>query len=217
MNELQTKTRHCNGRLTKSYKLELRTRIDQDDLEYSINIRFRLMKIDSKEDSIIQLLHKQTLLSIYIDNEKVEQKAVDLDFKNYNQIMTEYSFKLTNKETTTFNIKGIIEFTDDSNYLSNTELEDRLVLKPLKENKLFLDITGTDKGSLIYITVNTTTEPDYLQYKTNNKDWTKIKENIFNISKDLENKNQYIQVRGKKDDYFSYSNVIKIINGIIEQ
>lgn len=215
MGELQTKTKQCNGRLSKSYKLELRTRIDKDELEYSINIRLRLMKIDSNEDSIIQLLKKQTLFSIYIDNERVEQKALDLDFKNYNQAMIEYSYKITNENVLTSNIKGVIEFTDDSNYLSETEIEDRLVLKPLKDNKLFIDIVGINRPDTIQVLINTTIKPDYLQYKTESFDWRKTEENQFYISK-LEKVNQYIQVRGRKDDYFSYSNVIKVIDGIIQ-
>ena len=214
MGELQTKTKQCNGRLSKSYKLELRTRIDKDELEYSINIRLRLMKIDSNEDSIIQLLKKQTLFSIYIDNERVEQKALDLDFKNYNQAMIEYSYKITNENVLTSNIKGVIEFTDDSNYLSETEIEDRLVLKPLKDNKLFIDIVGINRPDTIQVLINTTIKPDYLQYKTESFDWRKTEENQFYISK-LEKVNQYIQVRGRKD-YFSYSNVIKVIDGIIQ-
>lgn len=215
MGELQTKTKQCNGRLSKSYKLELRTRIDKDELEYSINIRLRLIKIDSNEDSIIQLLKKQTLFSIYIDNERVEQKALDLDFKNYNQAMIEYSYKITNENVLTSNIKGVIEFTDDSNYLSETEIEDRLVLKPLKDNKLFIDIVGINRPDTIQVLINTTIKPDYLQYKTESFDWRKTEENQFYISK-LEKVNQYIQVRGRKDDYFSYSNVIKVIDGIIQ-
>ena len=215
MGELQTKTKQCNGRLSKSYKLELRTRIDKDELEYYINIRLRLMKIDKDETSIIQLLKKQTLFSIYIDNERVEQKALDLDFKNYNQIILEYSYKITNEDVLTSTIKGVIEFTDDSNYLSETEIEDRLVLKPLKENRLFIEIVGIDRPDIIQVLVNTTVEPDYLQYKTELSNWEKITKIPFNILK-LEKGNQYIQVRGKKDDYFSYSNVIKIIDGNIQ-
>jgi len=215
MGELQTKTKQCNGRLSKSYKLELRTRIDKDELEYSINIRLRLMKIDSDENSIIQLLKKQTLFSIYIDNERVEQKALDLDFKSYNQAMVEYSYKITNEDVLTSNIKGVIEFTDDSNYLSETEIEDRLVLKPLKDSKLFIDIVGINRPEVIQVLINTTIKPDYLQYKTESFDWRKTEENQFYVPK-LEGINQYIQVRGRKDDYFSYSNVIKVIDGIIQ-
>lgn len=215
MGELQLQTKQCNGRLKKSYKLELRTRIDKDELEYSINIRFRLMKIDSDEDSIIQLLKKQTLFSIYIDNERVEQKALDLDFKSYNQAMIEYSYKITNEDVLTSTIKGVIEFTDDSSYLSETEIEDRLVLRPLKDNKLFIDIIGLDRPDNIQVLINTTVSPDYLQYKTESFDWRKIEKNQFYIPK-LKKGNQYIQVRGKKDDYFSYSNTIKVIDGIIQ-
>ena len=153
--------------------------------------------------------------SIYIDNERVEQKALDLDFKNYNQAMIEYSYKITNENVLTSNIKGVIEFTDDSNYLSETEIEDRLVLKPLKDNKLFIDIVGINRPDTIQVLINTTIKPDYLQYKTESFDWRKTEENQFYISK-LEKVNQYIQVRGRKDDYFSYSNVIKVIDGIIQ-
>ena len=215
MGELQTKTRYCNGRLTKSYKLELRTKVDKDELEYSINIRLRLIKVDSDENSIIQLLKKQTLLSIYIDNERVEQKAVDLDFKNYNQVMTDYTYKISNENVLTSNIKGVLEFIDDSNYLEKTEIEDRLVLKPLKENKLFIDITGINRLDNIQVLISTTVEPDYLQYKTESSDWKKVSTTPLYIPK-LEGINQYIQVRGKKNDYFSYSNVIKIVNDKIE-
>ena len=216
MGEIKTKTKHCNGRLTKSYKLELRIKVDKDELEYSINIRLRLMKVDDKEDSIIQLLKKQTLLSIYIDNERVEQKAVDLDFKSYNQVMTEYSYKISNSDVLVSNIKGVLEFIDDSNYLSETEIEDRLILKSLKENKLFIDIKGIDRPEMVQVLINTTIEPDYLQFKTESSDWKKIIEIPFFIQKNLKI-NQYIQVRGRKDDYFSYSNVIKIIKGQIQE
>lgn len=214
MGEYQTKTINCNGRLSKSYKVELRTKIDKDELEYSINIRLRLIKVDSNENSIIQLLKKQTLFSIYIDNERVEQKVLDLDFKTYSQAMIEYSFKISNEDVLSFNIKGEIEFTDNSNYLSNTEITDRLVLKPLKDNKLFITISGIERPEVIQVLINTTIEPDYLQYKTESTGWKKINNNIFHIPK-LEILNQYIQVRGKKDYYFSYSNVIKLINGKI--
>ena len=87
MKDYQTKIINCNGRLSKSYKVELRTLVNKDELEYSVNIRLRLMKIDLNENSIIELLKKQTLFSLLINNERVEQKALDLDFKNYNQVM----------------------------------------------------------------------------------------------------------------------------------
>ena len=119
----------------------------------------------------------------------------------------------------------IIIDNDESGYLTSTTIKSDLVLIPVKGEKLFIDITKSDlikyaetreagkkPEDLIYyhynITVNTTIEPDFLEYKINEEPWTKLEDKAFDLP--IENYLRYVQVRGKKDNRYSYSNVIRM-------
>lgn len=197
----------------ESYKLELRVKTDKQEDKVIVSVRLRLLRDDYKQDSIIQLLHKETCLSILFDNEVVEKKYVDLDFKTYNQVMIEYKYESHNEDVISTIIKGKLEVNDPSEYLTDTEIESYLVIPSLKPEPLFIDLTGERADSCIHYYIAYNIEPDYIQYKTNNQDWTLLDGTNFDLPQVLGN--QYIQVRGKKDDYFSYSNTIKVVDGII--
>lgn len=197
----------------ESYKLELRVKTDKREDKVVVSVRLRLLRDDYKQDSIIQLLHKETCLSILFDNEVVEKKYVDLDFKTYNQVMIEYKYESHNEDVISTIIKGKLEVNDPSEYLTDTEIESYLVIPSLKPEPLFIDLTGERADSYIHYYIAYNIEPDYIQYKTNNQDWTLLDSTNFDLPQVLGN--QYIQVRGKKDDYFSYSNTIKVVDGII--
>lgn len=215
MSEIKTQLVPCNGRLSNFFNVELRTRIDKEEFDYNVNVRLKLVRTSQSEEAMIRLIQKQTIFSIYLDGELLESRAMDLDFKSYNQVMIEQSYKIANEETLAFDIEGVIEFTDEAHYLSNTGISDRVILLPFKEKKLFVEISGIDRGESILVQVSKNIEPDYLQFKTNHQDWTKFSGDSVGIPK-IEG-NQYIQVRGKKEDYFSNSNTIKVIDGIIIQ
>ncbi len=197
----------------ESYKLELRVKTDKQEDKVIVSVRLRLLRDDYKQDSIIQLLHKETCLSILFDNEVVEKKYVDLDFKTYNQVMIEYKYESHNEDVISTIIKGKLEVNDPSEYLTDTEIESYLVIPSLKPEPLFIDLTGERADSCIHYYIAYNIEPDYIQYKTNNQDWTLLDSTNFDLPQ--VSGNQYIQVRGKKDDYFSYSNTIKVVDGII--
>lgn len=186
--------------------MELRTKTDKQENKVLVSVRLKLIKDDNKQDSIIQFIHKEACLSILFDNEVVEKKYLDLDFKTYNQVMIEYKYESYNEDVLSSHIKGRLEINDESNYLIDTEIESRLIIPSLKPDPLFITLTGENLNNTINCHIVYNIEPDYMQYKTNNQDWTLLDSNNFSVP--IVPINQYIQVRGKKDNYFSYSNTI---------
>ena len=103
----------------------------------------------------------------------------------------------------------IIIDNDKSEFLTDATIKSSIILTPINDKKLFIEISKSDLILNQYtIDIKSNIEPDYYQLKINENDWIKIKDISFKLQ--ATNYFRYIQVRGKKDNYYSYSNVIRI-------
>jgi len=219
----------CNGKLGSYLTLYLRIQHKIVDGTHKISLRLRISreKDMSNEDinRLIELKENQVTVRLRVADKVLIKKSVPIDFisDNINNILLlEYEYEINNEETLIMYYFGdIIIDNDNSKYLTDTTIKSSLVLTPISVEKLFIDLTcselkkysGSKKSEdLIYyhydIYINTSIKPDFLEYKINQDPWTKLTfDTLTVVPKDYI---QYIQVRGKKDNYYSYSNVIRL-------
>ena len=136
---------------------------------------------------------------------------IDINFTNKNNLLL-YTYKkdIYNKETVISNIKIVLEVNEESNYLETSEIKQNFIIPPMKEDKLFIDLAHTIRNNTIYCLASFNINPDLLEYKVNQNDWTKLDIENPNFSFEKDGTNQYAQVRGKLNNYYSYSNTVKI-------
>lgn len=212
--ELEEKSIVMNGRLGEYFKLYLRTKVSKDDLYNHLSIRARIVKdkdnIPYKLIDETKFLIENATIYIKIKGDVVLKKSIDLDFINLDNIVLGiYNTNILNRELLNLDISAELVINDKSNYLTSTEMKSIAILTPIVEERLFIDLDMTEKPSTLYFTVKTTITPDFIEYKVNDLYWKPLTADYFEIGKI--GKNQYIQVRGKKNNYYSYSNVIKFI------
>lgn len=213
MNRKETSIK-CNGKLGKYYTLELDLVPSKEESLYSIDpankltINCKLIRDSLDDETIIKLTKKEATFKILINEEMVSKQNIDIDFSNTHQIVINYDTLFYNKEPIFLNVEAILEINDKAEYLTNTNITNTIALTPIKLEKLFIDLTSITIGNTIMCNITTTVKPEYLEYKVNIASWVKLNENKFSVEKT--GKNQYIQVRGKQNGNYTYSNVIKI-------
>ena len=204
-----------NGKLGKYYNLYLRTKTEKDDLYNHLSIRARIVK--EKDTIPYELVNENNFLienaTIYIKikDDVVLKKNLSLDFINLDNIVLGiFNTDIVNKSLLTLNIEAELVIDDRKEYLTTSKINTNVTLLPIVEERLFIDLfqEGKDKEYL-YFSVQPTITPDFMEYKVNDSNWIKLDDNSFKIDRTY--KNTYTQVRGKKNNYYSYSNVIKFI------
>lgn len=212
MANINEKQIEMSGRLGQYYALNIRTKVEKEDLSNNLDIRARLIKspeIINPEDEK-NILIEGAVLRLYINDTPVYKTTVDLDFiHNDNIVLGNYNVDINSKETLNLKIRAELIVEDKSKYLQTTGLGTVVTIAPILEDRLYIDIDMTEKPNTLYFTVLPTIKADRLEYKVNELDWKELDANYFEIAKI--GKNQYVQVRGKKNNYYSYSNVIKYI------
>ncbi len=226
----------CSGKLSQYLTLFLRINHEIIKDKHKISLRLRITRnknvLDSDMNRLVNLKENQVTAQIRVADKVLIKKSVPIDFMsdNINNItLVEYQYEISNEQTLLMNYYGdLIINNDKSEYLKNTTIKSNLILTPIKNNKLFIELTksellkhpevverGYNKEDLIYyhynLYIKNTITPDFLEIKINSNDWEKIeldKTNIYQIP--AVNYKRYIQIRGKKDNYYSYSNIIKI-------
>lgn len=201
----------CEGKLGQYYKLALRTKLEKDEINNKniLNIRVRMIQETNTEPTLV--CKNKAIIKLYINDEFVDKSFVDINFTNKNNLLL-YTYKkdMYNKETVISNIKIILEVSEESNYLETSEIKQNFIIPPVKEDKLFIDLVHTIRNNTVYCLANFNINPDLLEYKVNQNDWIKLDIENPNFSFEKDGTNQYAQVRGKLNNYYSYSNTVKI-------
>lgn len=211
MNNSKESTTKMNGRLKEHYNLNLVINCkDTIDNRKKLIVDLYLVH-DGDKDSKIELTKKQGVAKIFINNEVVAKENIDIDTKYSKEIkLVSYEEDFLLKNSIRMIIKASLDVNDESKYLENTEIFDVFTLRAEEDRKLFIDLDYNENSTTVFCTYSTTLEPDFLEYKTNFSDWTKLDYKYKNFSVAKEEKDMWIQVRGKYKDEYSYSNTIKI-------
>lgn len=192
MANIKENTVSVNGRLKEHYTLKLTMKQeDSIDCRDSLVIRLKLTH-DKDKGSRIELIKKEGVAKLYINNSLVLKQNVDIDTKVNDEILLlNYKEDLLVTDPLLLNVKAVLEVNDDSEFITTTEVEDSFILKAKQEQKLFIDLDYRESTTLIFCTVETTLEPDFLEYKTNFKDWTRLPDKTQNFSI-VKNRTRYL-------------------------
>lgn len=198
MANIKENTVSVNGRLKEHYTLKLTMKQeDSIDCRDSLIIRLKLTH-DKDKGSRIELIKKEGVAKLYINNSLVLKQNVDIDTKVNDEIpLLNYKEDLLVTDPLLLNVKAVLEVDDDSEFITTTEVEDSFILKAKQEQKLFIDLDYRESTTLIFCTVETTLEPDFLEYKTNFKDWTRLPDKTQNFSI-VKNRTRYLGTSKRK-------------------
>lgn len=198
MANIKENTVSVNGRLKEHYTLKLTMKQeDSIDCRDSLVIRLKLTH-DKDKGSRIELIKKEGVAKLYINNLLVLKQNVDIDTKVNDEIpLLNYKEDLLVTDPLLLNVKAVLEVDDDSEFIVTTEVEDSFILKAKQEQKLFIDLDYRESTTLIFCTVETTLEPDFLEYKTNFKDWTRLPDKTQNFSI-VKNRTRYLGTGKRK-------------------
>lgn len=199
----------CKGKLGESYNLVLNHFITMEDKLPILQIKIRL----NKNMDVIPVVfnEKPSTIRLLINNMPVAKENVYLDFTNKDSItLLSYQKRCTNKDTELLQVEAELLIEDDSEYLTNTKINTGIVVSGLLEPKLVINLNSVIQNNKVICNPITNIVPDFLQYKIDENPWTKLESDNFTFKRT--NKNQYVQVRGKYNGVYSYSNNIKIIN-----
>lgn len=198
MANIKENTVSINGRLKEHYTLKLTMKQeDSIDCRDSLIIRLKLTH-DKDKGSKVELIKKEGVAKLYINNSLVLKQNVDIDTKVNNEIpLLIYKEDLLVTDPLLLNVKAVLEVNDDSEFITTTEVEDSFILKAKQEQKLFIDLDYRESTTLIFCTVETTLEPDFLEYRTNFKDWTRLPDKTQNFSI-VKNRTRYLGTSKRK-------------------
>ena len=198
MANIKENTVSINGRLKEHYTLKLTMKQeDSIDCRDSLIIRLKLTH-DKDKGSKVELIKKEGVAKLYINNSLVLKQNVDIDTKVNDEIpLLIYKEDLLVTDPLLLNVKAVLEVNDDSEFITTTEVEDSFILKAKQEQKLFIDLDYRESTTLIFCTVETTLEPDFLEYKTNFKDWTRLPDKTQNFSI-VKNRTRYLGTNKRK-------------------
>lgn len=187
-----------NGRLKDHYTLKLTTRQeDSIDSRDSLVVRLKLIH-DNDKGSKVELIKKEATAKLYINNSLVYKENLDIDTSVNDEIaLINYTDTLLLTQALLINIRAVLEINDESAFIETTEIADAFVLRAKQNQKLFIDLDYTESTTLIFCTVETTLEPDFLEYKTNFQDWTRLPEKSSNFSV-VKNRSRYLDSSKRK-------------------
>ena len=183
--------------------------IDVEDNRGKDIIEFRLKLspkkfynyIDTTVDSIYSLVFK-----LKVNDTLIFFKSVEVDLKYFTYpiaFLIPYKFnksKIMNISTALY-----VCSIRDSNYIGSSFINEKIYIPEKEEEKYFISL---DRDILDNFVISTLTDFDFYEYKLNDNGWKKVNSKTFTLSETLKTKN-YIQVRGKKENVYFYSNVIK--------
>jgi len=174
------------------------------------NIRLKLspalnpyLYIDTLIDSIYEVIFK-----LKVNNRVIlfESREIDLKYFN-NSIAINVPFEIDPIGSNNLDIKASLYVcsNQDSNYIGSSFIDERVFISN-ESNPKYTILLDRDELNFSILTLN---DFDFIEYKLNDNFWKKLPNKKFSLlDEDLKNKN-YIQVRGKAENNYYYSNVIK--------
>lgn len=172
-----------SGRLHNHYTLKLTTRQeDSIDNRDSLVVRLKIVH-DKDKGSKVELIKNRVTTKLYINNILMHKESTYLDTTVENEIqLLNYKEDILVTQPLLLNIKAVLEVDDESAFIETTEITDAFILRARQNSKLFIDLDYRESTTLIFCTVETTLEPDFLEYKTNLQDWTRLPDKTQNFS-----------------------------------
>lgn len=208
---ISRETTLMNGRLGSNIELSLVGNTRIIDTSNELVVKLRASKIKDI-DNTIQLQKEKLTVLIKLGEKTIYKEPLILDFK-YKDDLELVNFKniYNVEETKILNLSATIIVSDNkSGYLEDTTVNTTITFNEVKDEILFIDLTGSETEEEILCTFVTSLEPELIEFKTNDDDWCRLSNGCREFTIPKTNKNQYIQVRGKFKNKYSYSNVLKI-------
>lgn len=202
---MEIHTVKCNGKLGNSYQLYIKHDIQTIDNTNYLDLIFGIDLLDSSNK--ISLNKNKSVLRLLIDNKEVKRYDMYLDFNKTTKINILHTYRANNIDTKILQISGILEVFDDSEYLENTSLSFGLSLPKIQKDKYSIKLSNVESNKESIFTIITNNNFDFIEKKVDINPWEKTA-NTFQVEKT--ERIQYIQVRGKKDSNYYYSNVIRL-------
>lgn len=187
----------CNGNLSKDYSLSLKLdNYVKEDTNY-VSIIVKLANT-SKENQVDLSINKSNI-KIFINDKFVKLVQLYLDFTKNPYYLVGYNYSIQNTDTKIITIKASLEVDNDSNYITNTEIQDSIALRKIYKSTPSINISAVQMTDcFIDVLAKTTSDFDLIEYKINTEDW-KPYTDVFRVYKIP--RKQFIQARIKQDRY----------------
>lgn len=187
----------CNGNLSKDYSLSLKLdNYVKEDTNY-VSIIVKLANT-SKENQVDLSINKSNI-KIFINDKFVKLVQLYLDFTKNPYYLVGYNYSIQNTDTKIVTIKASLEIDNDSNYITNTEIQDSIALRKIYKSTPSINISAVQvTDCFIDVLAKTTSDFDLIEYKINTEDW-KPYTDTFRVYKIP--RKQFIQARIKQDRY----------------
>lgn len=206
LNETSSK---CNGKLGDNYILSLVSGFSNDFDRNSLNFTITIERLVDIYDTHIPVLYKSTFV-LYIND--VPYKKIPFDFviqgNSKYQVFNVANIPIYNETDANLNIKLDMLIYDESKFIEDTSIETLIFIPSIQESPIRLNLSATEMTNIIKYSISKSISFDLLEYKLNDSPWIKLSSNTFTLDK--MNKVMYVQVRGKKNNKYTYSNVIKL-------
>ena len=187
----------CNGNLSKDYSLSLKLdNYVKEDTNY-VSIIVKLANT-SKENQVDLSINKSNI-KIFINDKFVKLVQLYLDFTKNPYYLVGYNYSIQNTDTKIITVKASLEIDNDSNYITNTEIQDSIALRKIYKSTPSINILAVQvTDCFIDVLAKTTSDFDLIEYKINTEDW-KPYTDVFRVYKIP--RKQFIQARIKQGRY----------------
>lgn len=187
----------CNGNLSKDYSLSLKLdNYVKEDTNY-VSIIVKLA--NTSKENLVDLSINKSNIKIFINDKFVKLVQLYLDFTKNPYYLVGYNYSIQNTDTKIVTIKASLEIDNDSNYITNTEIQDSIALRKIYKSTPSINILAVQvTGCFIDVLAKTTSDFDLIEYKINTEDW-KPYTDVFRVYKIP--RKQFIQARIKQDRY----------------
>ena len=187
----------CNGNLSKDYSLSLKLdNYVKEDTNY-VSIIVKLA--NTSKENLVDLSINKSNIKIFINDKFVKLVQLYLDFTKNPYYLVGYNYSIQNTDTKIITIKASLEVDNDSNYITNTEIQDSIALRKIYKSTPSINISAVQTTDcFIDVLAKTTSDFDLIEYKINTEDW-KPYTDTFRVYKIP--RKQFIQARIKQDRY----------------
>lgn len=187
----------CNGNLSKDYSLSLKLdNYVKEDTNY-VSIIVKLA--NTSKENLVDLSINKSNIKIFINDKFVKLVQLYLDFTKNPYYLVGYNYSIQNTDTKIITIKASLEVDNDSNYITNTEIQDSIALRKIYKSTPSINISAVQiTDCFIDVLAKTTSDFDLIEYKINTEDW-KPYTDTFRVYKIP--RKQFIQARIKQDRY----------------
>jgi len=209
---VHTETVKCNGRLGEHFTLGITTSVYDEEIYGRKGIKIKAhLKHDPFKEPDVQLYKGEASVKLRINDIPAAKDTVYIDTTNSDEteLMTYITHIAQSDKTQVLTIEADLNVDSEAEYITNTTVRDKIKIPSVSSDRLYLTLTLRESDEIAYCSISTNTKYDFLEYKIDDTNWVKL-EDTTQFSFRKSGKNQYIQARGKKDDYYSFSNVERI-------